>query len=500
VVEPPRPTSIARGALLTVSMRWASRLIGVVSTLILARLLLPEDFGVAAMASVVLGLATVLLDVGVNVALVRNKNAEPAHYHAAWTLRVIQGLLVGATLLAVAPYAGDYFGDTRVPAVLALMALTVLVGSFENIGIVTFQKEMNFAAEFRYLLANRLFGFVCTVALAFWLRNYWALAFGSLAGAVFGMLNSYRVHPMRPRASMRKLGEIFSVSQWMLVQNIGNYVDNSLHSLLVGRRDGAAVMGAYALSDELASVPSTEVLQPLNRVLFPAFVAIKDDLARLKYVFLLAQSIQTAVVLPAAVFLSLLAADLVPVLLGPKWSAAVPLLATLAIGSALRGASASAWYVGVTLGHERRSALLAWGLVSLFLVLAFVVFPTAGAQRIAQLRVAVLAVGLLVQLLIVARALGNVTMGEMMRGVWRSVASVVVAAAVAELLSGLQLGVWASLLGKLLACTIAYVLVHMVLWVASGRPDGPERFLLDNLRPLAKRVRARLAGMRPHRE
>ena len=135
------PDSVFKGALLTLSMRWLSRLIGIASTLVLARLLMPDDFGVVAMASIVVGLSSMLLDLGVNVALIRNTQATSEHYHSAWTLRLLQALGVAALLVAVSPLAADYFRDSRVTPVLVLMAVNVVISGLENIGIVAFRKR-----------------------------------------------------------------------------------------------------------------------------------------------------------------------------------------------------------------------------------------------------------------------------------------------------------------------------------------------------------------------
>lgn len=480
-------TSIARGAAFTVGMRWLSRLVGIVSTLILARLLTPDDFGVTAMASIALGLTSVLLDLGVNVALIRNRDASDAHFHSAWTLRIAQATVIAITLAVMSPWAGGYFHDHRVTPVLWVLATTVLISSFENIGIVSFQKEMQFGREFRYLVTNRLFAFVATISLALVLRNYWALVLGGLAGALFTVANSYHAHPMRPRPSVAKVREIFGVSQWMLAQNIGNYFDDNLHKLLVGRREDAAVMGGYSLAAEIAAMPSTELLQPLNRVLFPAFVAVKHDLDQLKRTFLLAQGLQVLVAFPAAVFLSYLAQDVVAVLLGAKWAAAAPFLQSLALGSALWAIRSSAWYVGVTLGQERRSAAVSWLQVGLFVGAAVLLFPRIGAREIAQLRVLLPAVGLVIQLWIVSRALGNLTALEMLVGVWRPVVAVGATLALLHVAHVRALYPLVDLLIKLAICTLGYSGLTYLLWRQSGRPEGAESYLLA----LAQRLKRR---------
>jgi lipopolysaccharide exporter len=474
------PNSVLKGALFAVSGRWIGRLIGMASTVVLARLLLPEDFGVVAMAFIVLGLASTFLDIGVNVALVRNAHASDVHFHSAWTLRLIQTALVAAILLVVAPFAGDYFRDARVGPVIMLLALNVVLGSLENIGIVSFQKQQRFDREFRYMFVNRVFAFVCTVSLAFWLRNYWALVLAGTAGTVFTVVHSYVAHSMRPRLSFERVREILVVSQWMLVQNVGLYLDTSLHKIFVGRRDDTSVMGAYSLAAELAALPSTELLQPLNRVLFPAFVAVRHDLAQLKKAFLLAQGVQVMVALPAAIFLALLAPDLVPVLLGDKWGSAVPLLQTLAIGSALGAIQISAWYVSVTLGRERQSAYLTWAQVVLVALLVLVILPQARAREIAEIRAAVPAVALILQIWIVKRALGNLQLREVVAGLWRTALAVALASAAILLLPPFG-GHAVNLAGKTLVCLVLYPTALLSAWNLCGAPEGAERYIVLRL-------------------
>ena len=481
--------SIARGAMFTVGMRWINRVIGLVSTLILARLLVPEDFGIAAMASLGVGLAATLLDVGVNIALIRNPKATIEHYHSAWTLRLLQAGVIMLLLVAAAPWAGDWFRDERVTPVMMLMALNVFLVAFENIGIISFQKDMQFGRELRYLVLNRLFGLACTVALALWLRSYWALVLATTLTALFTVAHSYVAHPMRPRIHFSRFRELVAVSQWMLVQNVSGYFDQNLHRILVGRRDEPATVGAYTLATELAALPSTEVLQPLNRVLFPAFVAVKQDLAELKRMLLLAQGVQVLLALPAAVMLSVLAGEVVALLLGPKWLAAVPLLQALSLGYIFSAVQSSAWYVNITLGQERLCAALSWVQVAIFAIAVALVWPGAQAQEIAWIRVGVSGIGLFLQLWLLKRTLGNVRMIELVESAWRPVLAVSVAVGVGLAVPWPEGPAALLLLGKLaLHLAVGFALIWL-LWRASGRPHGAERYLLDFARTRLRRRR-----------
>ena len=122
-----RSYSIFGATLLTVAMRWTDRAIGLVSTLILARLLVPEDFGIIAMASLAIAFADVVLAFSVHVALIQNQQATQAHYDTAWTLRLLQTSVSMLVLILIAPLAADYFEDARLQLVLQLLSLTLLL-------------------------------------------------------------------------------------------------------------------------------------------------------------------------------------------------------------------------------------------------------------------------------------------------------------------------------------------------------------------------------------
>lgn len=487
---PSNRSSVFRGAFLTVSTRWLDRVIGMISTLILARLLLPEDFGIIAMSSLVIGLVDVLLDLGVNVALVQNRQATQTHFDTAWTLRLIQTSLTTAVVILVAPLAGDYFGDPRVVPVLQVMALGLILAGLENIGVVDFQKQMQFGLEFRYLFLKRLTGFLTTVAAAWFLRSYWALVIGALTGRSLGVLLSYLMHPMRPRFSLEKLGEIFAVSQWMLVRGIGNYLNANLHRFLVGNRADTATMGGYSLANEIASMPSTELLAPLNRALFPAFVKARERAGELKRLFLLAQGVQSLVAIPAGVGLALVAHEAVLVLLGARWMLAVPFVQILALTNVAAAIMTSGSYVMITMGEVRNVALLTWANVAIFAVGAFVLLPGGDALSLAWLRMASVLVGLLLALLLLMRALPDLRFTDIAGTAYRPLAAAaIMSAAVLSLPNLAGQPAVSALLLKIGAGLVSYAAIIMLLWWLAGRPDSAERYLLDKARAIFRRRR-----------
>src|ERR1043165_9830156 len=111
------------GSALMIAMRWTTRLLGLISTLILVRLLTPDDFGVVAMAMVIVGLLEVFTHTSVDLALIRDRDPSRAHYDTAWTLEILQALALAAVLVVVAPWSARFFADERVTLVIYALAL-----------------------------------------------------------------------------------------------------------------------------------------------------------------------------------------------------------------------------------------------------------------------------------------------------------------------------------------------------------------------------------------
>jgi len=496
MAQEPGVMSVAKGAAVVVAMRWTDRLIGIISTLILARLLTPADFGVIAMASIAIALADVLLDLGVNVALIQNSHATHAHYNTAWTLRLLQTSTATLILVLSAPLAAAYFQDARVEKVLQVLPFSLMIAGFENIGIVTYQKHMQFGAEFRFLFLRRMAGFITTILLAWLLQSYWAMVFGALAGRTVGVGLSYWLHPMRPRLSLEKFQEIFSISQWMLLRSIGNYLHQNLHKILVGRWTQATTMGAYSLADDISGMPSGELLAPLNRVLFPAFAAAKQDLLELKRLFLLAQSVQTLVAIPAAAGLALVAHEVVLLLLGEKWMLAVPFIQILALVNIVQSLTTSGGYVLIVLGKIGISVIGIWIRVVVFCILALTVISGNDALEIAWLRLFVVAIGVWLSFWLLVRTLPGLRFREIVRS---SIRPLLGAAAMAAVLSSgmsdfdLPLGALVAL--KISLGAVTYAATVLGLWWMAGRPSGAESYLLQKCSTAATNARLRrLAG------
>ncbi len=472
-------SAMIKGSLWMVAMRWSVRGIGLVSTLMLVRLLQPEDFGLMAMAMIVVGMMDVMSSFGVDLALIRMQNARREHFDTAWTIGVIQGVAIALVLVAIAPFAADYFREPRVVAVLQVLAVGTVIGGFSNIGVVLFRKNLEFDREFRFMVARKVISFVVTLACALVWRNYWALAAGFVTGQLGGVILSYLVHSMRPRWSLAAVRELWLFSQWMLVINIGNYLYDRIDEIIVGRIGSSHQLGLYSVSSEISSLPTTELIFPLSRALLPGFAQLVTEPERLIAAYLSTVGFVALLAIPAGVGVAAIASDLVTVMLGPKWMAAKSLIELLAFYGAIRAIYGGAGSLLVVLNRLRFLAALTWFQVAVLVVGAYYGGTLRGVPGVAEAKVAAAVVyGVML--------FGAICWATSIR--WRDIGNALWRPVVASATMGYVISVshhaiftapLPSALVDISVGVMTYTISVLVFWQLAGRPHGPEQFILE---------------------
>ena len=325
---------MARGAVWMVLFKLVERGLGLISTLILARLLTPADFGVVAMAISFIAMAELMSAFGFDVAIIQNQSATREHYNSAWTCNFLLGLSITLTMFLIAAPIAAFYRKPELMWVVFALALGPLLTGAENIGVVAFRKELDFRREFKFQVSRKFISFAVVVPLAFVLRSYWALVVGMLLGRLGGTAISYLMHPFRPRFAMAKVRELLVFSRWLLFNNFVSFFKERSADFFIGRLAGASSLGTYNVAYELAHLPTTEISAPINRALLPGFAKMVTP-AEIAAAYANAVGMLALLALPAAACIFAVAPFLVPTLLGQKWLDAVPLMQILAFNGAL---------------------------------------------------------------------------------------------------------------------------------------------------------------------
>ncbi|MGH8501142.1 MAG: lipopolysaccharide biosynthesis protein [Gammaproteobacteria bacterium] len=486
---------MAHGALWMLLFKLMERSLGLISTLILVRVLSPADFGVVAMATSFIFMAELLTAFGFDIALIQKQDASEDHYHTAWTLHLLLGLLIAVLMVAAAPWIADFYNRPNVFWVVCALALGPLIRGCENIGVVAFRKEMRFKSEFAFQLSRKVVSFLVVVPLAFYLRSYWALVFGMLASQLAGTIISFIAHPFRPHFSLAKVGSLMGFSKWLLANNMVGFFKERSADFFIGRMHGAAPLGVYNVSYELATMPTTELSAPINRALLPGFARIAHDPKAMRAAYGHAMSMLAILALPAAVGIFAVAPFLVPVVLGNQWLASVPLMEILALNGALLMFHSSICAVLIANGHPYRVTKTNALYVVMLVVLLGILVPGYGTMGAACAALAASILSTPIYLLQVRGSVG-VPASDFVRAAARPVLAAVLMVGVVRLvLPGWSAAMSTTvsltwLIGGMLLGAMTYAAGIGVLWLASGRPEGAERVLIGQLQVRLKKWRA----------
>jgi len=470
---------IATGAVWMVVFRILDRSVGIVSIAILARLLLPADFGLVAMATAIIAIIELLSAFNFDMALIQNQQTTRAHYDTAWTLNVAMAGACAFLVAAAAFPAGAFYGDQRLGSIMLWLSLATWIRGFENIGVVAFRKELKLFREFQLLLTKRIFAFLVTILVAFTLRSYWALVFGILTSSVGGVVLSYLFHPFRPRLDLTARSELLHFSKWRVIDNILNTLATRAVDIIIGRSLGPVPLGLFSLAHEISYLPSSELSAPINRAVFPAYARVASDQVKLRAQFLDVLGFTALLTAPVAFGIAAVAPLLVPLLLGDAWRGAVPLMKILAVAGLLVSLRTNVGYVFLALGRSRLLVVMTavrFGIVVPALVFGTVYFGTEGAAwAILGTAIAFLPV----THFFMHRVLG-IRLAEHAGVLWRPViAAIAMALVVSEYLAWTEHGFAASHVVLALASAVAlgiaaFVSFTSLLWAASGFPRSAE--------------------------
>jgi lipopolysaccharide exporter len=498
---------IFTGAGWILGWRMATRGLGLISTLVLVRLLLPADFGLIALAMGFTQVIESMSFLGVEDALVREHKPSRSLYDTGFTLNLLRALATAAALAALAQPMAEWFVEPRLTTVLYALSAGAAINGLGNVGLVEFRREFAFQREFVSMILPRVVSIVLMIGTAVIWRSYWALVVGILAMRFSWVALSYRMHPYRPRLSLSAWGELVGYSLWSWVVAVAVMVRERSTALMIGPVLGTGQVGMYSVGADLAALPTSELVEPLSRAAFSGFSTARNADTPVAEVYQRVVATMALLTLPAGIGTSLIADPLVRLAYGPNWVAAIPLVQVLAI----TGAATVFGYIGWTL-------FSAYGLLRTI----FAVTVTAAATRILLLVVLLPWIGVVGAAVAVTasvfvedvlyigltfRRFGGRAVG-LLAQVWRGLLAVA-CMAVALVQAGLgwtpASGGPAALAMQLAAAValggVVYVGVLLLAWIASGRPPGAEA---DGIAILARSVHKlrgsvqRMGGIIPH--
>lgn len=358
----PRPSlrSEARSAVLwSAAEKWGTRGATLVVFAILARVLAPEDFGTVAAATLVLGIAGLLVDAGFGKYLIQARTVDAVTTSTVFWVSTGVSVLCAAVCVAVATPLADVFSAPDLPLVLRALALTIVANALAVVPAALMQRELQFRPLAMRRLWATLASAVAGVGLALAGAGVWALVAQALVAAFVGSAVLYAATPWRPSRQFSRAAarEAFSFGSSMLGIEALTMVGRNGDNLLIGVVLGAKALGYYVVAYRILVILLDVLTSVTGAVALPLFTRVRDDPPRLHAAFLTVIRAGSGLALPIFAGLLVVAPRLLPLLFGDEWTRSVPVMQWLTVAGLVQA-----------LTYFDRSLLLAVGKVRLELV------------------------------------------------------------------------------------------------------------------------------------
>lgn len=335
-----------------------SRLLGLIRLTILARLLLPDDFGLITIVTLVVTSIWVLSDMGAAASVIQRSRLSPVFVHTAWHINWLRGLVLAGVCWLSAPWVAMFFDHPELHSLLQWASLIPLIQGFESLGMTLLKRELEFRQRAYLDFAREIVNTSVAILLAiYWQGGAAVILWGMIAGSTVATVFSYFLHAYRPafQFSLSAVRKIWSYGGYLMGAGILIFAMTNLDDFLVGKMLGIEQLGYYSIAFTFAGILTNQLVLVFNNVMFPAFSEIQSDDLRILRVLSLSGRLMSGVLTPVVGFVAIFPDQLVDFVFGEKWVPAASALLVLLCMGWIRGI---ATVFGPVLLAKGRTALI----------------------------------------------------------------------------------------------------------------------------------------------
>lgn len=373
-----------KGGALTMSARLLTILIQISSIIILSRLLSPTDFGLIAMVTAITAFMGIFRDMGLSTAVIQKKDLEHSQINTLFWLNIAVGLFLTLLTIALAPLIAGFYERPELKPVVMLLGTTFLIASFGAQHAALLQRDLNLKPKVIADVSGAFMMLMVSVLLAYNDYGFWALAWGTVAGALTTTLLYFKgssFTPTRPEIA-KGTRDLVNFGANVTLFEVLNYFHRNLDNILIGKFSGPTVLGFYSRAYQLMMLPISSLREPINAISFPVLSRLQHDPVEFKKYYKNIVALLAFLSMPLMAFLVANATNVVDVALGKGWEGVVPLFVLLGISGFIQAVASLRGLVLLSLGLSKRYAL--WGLVNTTAVtIGFIVGIQWGAEGVA---------------------------------------------------------------------------------------------------------------------
>ena len=372
------PQKMVHGGFWISFIKIIRKVLSLIRLIIIGRILAPSDFGLMGIALLTMSALETFSSFGFGQALIQKKENTDNYLDAAWTVLIMRGFIVFIIVYLVAPYVAFFFHTPEVKPIIQVLGLVTFFQAFTNIGVIFFQKELEFNKVFLYRFVGISTNFIVAVVAAIVLRSVWALVLGLLAEKVVSIIISYLIHPYRPHLSkdIGKAKELFGFGKWILGSSAFVFIGEHIDDIFVGRVLSAIALGFYQMAYRISGMLETEITQVISTVAFPAYAKIQDKQTRLQKAYFRIMRLTIAISLPITVGMVLLAPEFTQIFLSEKWMPMVTAMQLLAVAGLIKSivSTGSPLFIGSGYPNYEFYMQLIRGLTIIIVIYPLIVF------------------------------------------------------------------------------------------------------------------------------
>lgn len=309
------------GALWNALELFSGKFIQIFVTIILARILVPADFGTIALLVIFTELSKVLLDSGFSQALIRKKNATEEDYNSIFYFNILIGIILYTLLYTLSPFISNFYNYPELTNIARIVFLTIIINSFGIVQNAIVIRDINFKVlAKRTIIANLLAGI-----LAIYMANngfgVWSLVIQIVVAALLRVVLLWITSNWKPSLnfSINPIKKLFSFSVNLLFTGVIDVIASNIQMLLIGKYYTSADLGFYSQSKILSAMPSQILTSIVKNVTYPVLSVINNDLIKVKQAYRKIITIAMFVIVPVMLILVAIGNNLIPFVLGEKW-------------------------------------------------------------------------------------------------------------------------------------------------------------------------------------
>lgn len=327
-MEPNLRKKTTNGLLWSSVERFSNQGVQFLFSIVLARLLTPEDYGIVAMVVIFFAIAQTFVDSGFSSAIVRKKDRTESDLSTCFYFNIFVGLGFYILLFQCSPFIADFYDQPILSPIVKISGLTVLINSLCIVQQAQFTIRIDFKTQAKVTLTGTVISGILGILLAYLGYGVWALVWQGVTGSFVRMILFWILSKWRPRESFSKnsFHYLFGYGSKLLASGLLDTTYNNIYPIVIGKFYSSAQLGNFTRAQGWASLPSSNITGILQRVTFPVLTEMQDDDERLATNYRKLLRMSAFVVFPLMMLMAAIASSLIRVVITAKWDACVPYL------------------------------------------------------------------------------------------------------------------------------------------------------------------------------